>query len=210
MYQRTNFKMMKRGAIGVAIVSIVFFGVTLAPFVRNPFFREALLDSGVGPGFLTSVSTLGVVFLVPFLVPVIVVLAIAVGVRSLGRSAREETTNASVEQTTGKSSVGSSGDCSAEMREMMQTNPNRASTNAGDETAAEEPAETPTEEPAETPTADQTDSIPPGQLPDRCPDIHCDAAWAATGLLGRGGGNYEAVGDGQVRCTECQMITDLD
>lgn len=47
-------------------------------------------------------------------------------------------------------------------------------------------------------------------IPEYCPQDYCDAAWAAGGLLGMGGGNYEILPDGdQIRCTECESIVTL-
>lgn len=46
-------------------------------------------------------------------------------------------------------------------------------------------------------------------FPSQCPKPHCEARWSG-GLLGVGGGNYERLGGGQVRCTECNGVSNVE
>jgi len=48
-------------------------------------------------------------------------------------------------------------------------------------------------------------------VPDRCPQQHCDAAWAERGIIGINTGRYELLEDGTtVRCMECEQTTSLE
>jgi hypothetical protein len=47
-------------------------------------------------------------------------------------------------------------------------------------------------------------------IPERCPQPHCDAAWAERGILDIKNGRYELLDDGQtVQCLECEAVVDL-
>lgn len=50
----------------------------------------------------------------------------------------------------------------------------------------------------------------PEDIPSHCPQQYCDATWEKTGILGDGGEKYELLSNGQVRCMECGMITDVE
>lgn len=48
-------------------------------------------------------------------------------------------------------------------------------------------------------------------VPDRCPQEHCDAAWAERGIIGINTGRYELLDDGvTVRCLECEQTTSVE
>jgi hypothetical protein len=48
-------------------------------------------------------------------------------------------------------------------------------------------------------------------IPDRCPQEHCNAAWAERGIIGINTGRYELLDDGvTVRCLECEQTTSLE
>jgi len=70
----------------------------------------------------------------------------------------------------------------------------------------------------EEPTPSETDGslsdtertgVPPEEIPAQCPQQYCEATWEESGVLDDGG-KYEVLPNGQVRCTDCGMITDIE
>jgi hypothetical protein len=48
-------------------------------------------------------------------------------------------------------------------------------------------------------------------IPERCPQPHCDAAWAERGILDIKNGRYELLEDGQkAQCLDCEAVVTLD
>jgi hypothetical protein len=55
---------------------------------------------------------------------------------------------------------------------------------------------------------DETETGP--QIPARCPQDHCDAAWSERGIIGARTGRYERLDDDRVVCLECEQIYSLE
>jgi hypothetical protein len=47
------------------------------------------------------------------------------------------------------------------------------------------------------------------EIPERCPQEHCDAVWSGRTVLGVASGRYERLDDGHVQCLECEETTEL-
>ena len=48
------------------------------------------------------------------------------------------------------------------------------------------------------------------ELPSRCPEQHCDAAWSERGIVGARTGRYERLDDDRVLCLECETVHTID
>ena len=47
------------------------------------------------------------------------------------------------------------------------------------------------------------------EVPERCPQEHCEAVWSGRTVLGVRSGRYERLDDERVQCLECETVTEL-